>query len=96
MELVSNWSIKRREWLVEEQNTGFGREGAGDRDPLLLSATQLVRVAVGKLIELHAPEETVGLAGITAERESNIFPGSEVGKEGILLEDHGHSARPRR
>ncbi len=40
--------VERRQRLVEHDDVGFDREGAGDADPLALPAGQLVRVAVGE------------------------------------------------
>ena len=51
--LLAQLPVERRERLVEEQHLRLLRQRAGERDPLALSAGELVRPAVGKALELH-------------------------------------------
>ena len=44
-QLPAHLGVERRERLVEQQHLGLDREGPGQRDPLLLAAGQLVRIA---------------------------------------------------
>ncbi len=49
--------IERRDCLIEDQERGFQREGAGDRHPLALPAGELVRIAAEEaLIQAHRGE----------------------------------------
>ena len=49
--------VERGQRLVEEEDLGLDREGAGQRDPLLLAARQLVRVAVALVGQVDELEE---------------------------------------
>jgi hypothetical protein len=52
--------VERRERLVEQHDLGTGRERAGERDALALAAGQLVRVAVGLVLEADELERVAG------------------------------------
>ena len=49
LHFLAQLRIEVRKRLVEEQNSGFGRDGAGKRHALLLAARQLARIAVAHL-----------------------------------------------
>ena len=46
-QLYAHTGVQCRERLVEEQNLGLDREGAGDGYTLLLAAGELMRITVG-------------------------------------------------
>ena len=46
LELAAELEVERAERLVEEQHVGPVHERPGERDPLLLAAGQLVRLAL--------------------------------------------------
>ena len=56
-ELGADLDVERAERLVEQQHRGLVGEGAGEGDPLLLAAGELVGVAVAEAAEAHAVEQ---------------------------------------
>ena len=52
--LVGRGFIEIARRLVGNDNLGMGYDGTCDADPLLLTARQLARHAVGKFIQTHA------------------------------------------
>ena len=56
-DLADELGVERRRDLVEEHQLGLHREGAHDRDPLLLPAGQPVGVLVGLVAQAETPEQ---------------------------------------
>ena len=56
LHVVAGERIERRERLVHQQHRGIVGERAGDGDPLLHAAGEMVRVGVGELLELDQLE----------------------------------------
>src|SRR5580700_4947466 len=81
------------ERLVEQQHRRGGRDGAGQRDPLLLAAGQLVRVAPGQRAELDQRQDLRdaspggGLAHLAdAQRKRYVLRDGHVRPDGVGLE----------
>ena len=53
LEVLAQLGVERSEWLVEEEHGRRQHEGAGQGDPLLLSARQLRRPALLEPVEAH-------------------------------------------
>ncbi|MDT4852037.1 hypothetical protein FQZ97_862540 [compost metagenome] len=82
--------------LVTQQDLRLGGQGAGDADPLLLSAGQLRRVFVGVLAEAD-PRQQFGhprLHGAARQQPGQLQRQGDVGGDGLrrqqveVLEDH--------
>ncbi len=74
---------------------GVRDERAGERDPLLLPAGELVREAVGEVAESTSsrasgrPARGLGLAhAAPTQAESGVLQRAQVREEGVRLEDH--------
>ncbi len=86
--------IEGGEGLVEEDDLGAGRQGAGQGDPLLLPAGELVGVAAGQAGQADQFQQLVhpGAPAIRpGQPEGHVAPDAEVREEGALL---GHIADP--
>jgi hypothetical protein len=102
-DLADHLRVEGRRRLVEEHDLGLHREGAGDRDPLLLAARQLGRVLLRLLRDADALEELHrGLLGPVARplpdlrrRQHDVLEDGEVGEEVERLEDHPDLAADR-
>ena len=91
--------VEVAEGLVQQEAVGLGRQGAGQGDPLLLAAGELVGLASGQVRHLHAGEVRGGqLAPLGARHaahfrpELHVLPHGHVGPEGVVLEHHGRVA----
>ena len=78
--------------LVGEQHVGFGGEGAGDGDALLLATGELARVVPQALAEADAIEQVAGaFAGVRAafelQRQHDVLQGIEAVEQLERLED---------
>jgi hypothetical protein len=84
--------------LVEEDELGLGRQRAGERDALLLSAAELRGVAAGQVAEADEVERLAGALGATRPRESeaDVAEHVEVREQRVVLEDHADAAALRR
>ena len=90
--------------LVEEHHVRLHHQRAGDRDPLLLAARELVRVLVGLLLEPDAGQELVRPAlGLLlrhlpdpAGRERQVVDRGQVREQVELLEDDPDPLADRR
>ena len=95
--------VEVRQGLVHQADRRPGDDGAPQRDALLLAARELRRLAVEKRLE---PEEARGVSEprlalrrrlvAHLEAEDDVLRDREVGKEGVVLEDHGDAAPGRR
>ena len=59
-DLLARDSVEVTGRLVGQDDTGFGRQGAGDGNPLLLAARQLVRPVIHPIREPHRPQSLFG------------------------------------
>ena len=96
-ELAADLGVERGQRLVEEQHARLDREGAGERDALLLAARHLVRIAAGLGSEPDQVEHLVGLllAGgavhaAEAEAVGHVVPSRHVREQAVRLEDDPH------
>ena len=101
LQLAADQRIKRREWLVHQQDVGICRKGAGEADPLLHAARKLVGVFLrpgrqAHHVELFVDDATrVGpLGSAHLEGEPDVVAHGSPGQEGELLKHHGDPARP--
>jgi hypothetical protein len=85
--------IERRERLVEQEEPGLEREGAGQRHPLDLAAGELARAHVGAVVEPQARQPLAGDAsGISrrdapaAQAERDVLDHAEMIEEQAILE----------
>ena len=92
---VPELRVEGVEGLVEEEDGRLEHEDPGDRDPLLLAARELARVAVGEAAEgdeverLRHPVIPFGPRDLAhGEAVLHVAPDAQVGKEGVALEDH--------
>src|SRR5262249_55210979 len=53
LHLIARERVQRREWLVHKQHCGIVSERAGDRDPLLHTAGEMMRIGAGEILELN-------------------------------------------
>ena len=56
LHVVAGERIERRERLVHQQHGGIVGQRAGDGDPLLHAAGEMVRIGIGELLQLDQPE----------------------------------------
>ena len=103
LELAPQLEVERAERLVEEQHVGPVDQGPGERDPLLLAARQLVRLAAfvaGQVDELERfadpPRGLVLGDALALQAEGDVVADVEVGEERVVLEDHVDRALVRR
>src|SRR5204863_6240589 len=87
-----------REGLVEEEEPRLLRERARDREPLALTARELVGASLEPLAEADPREELSRAlaARLAAREELDLRQGAHVGEEGETLEDERHAAPLRR
>jgi hypothetical protein len=93
--------VQVAERLVHQDHHGLGGDGASERDPLLLAPRKLVRIPVVEVLEVQDPEDLAGPAapfrtGTLMQAEDDVLAHREVGKEGVVLEDHAHAPFLRR
>ena len=94
-DLISEMGVQVGEWLVHQYDDGLRSECPRQRDPLLLTSGQLVRIAVVAGRQVEAPKDLPGPArtmrlghGIEAER--HVLPHGEVREQGVVLKHHAH------
>ena len=94
LHLLAQIAVKRREWLVEEQQARLGDDGAGKRHALALATSQAtVQAPVAVLIGVDI-DETKGRRrrlkdGIDAAAAHPLIGGDQAGDDG------GEVLRPR-
>jgi hypothetical protein len=79
--------------FVEQQHARLGRQGAGERHPLLLAAGDLPhppRLVAGEVDQGERRADPPGgvLLGRPRQAEGDVLADGEVGEEGVVLEDH--------
>src|SRR5437773_2303309 len=86
--------------FIRPHDCGVVHEGAGDRDPLLLSCAELCRFVSGPSVELDLLHEDEGLsAGVLRgnlrheKGQLDVLGGREDGQEVVRLEHEPHPAR---
>jgi hypothetical protein len=89
--------------FVEEEQLRLLHDGAGDGHTLALPARQLPRPAFQQRLDLQALHsladallDFLGRHACIAQAEREILAHGHVWVEGVLLENHGHVARPGR
>ena len=89
--------VERGQRLVEQQQPGLGRHGAGQRDPLGLPARQRRWAVTGVVGQPDAFEPLTGAPprlglGHTAgpQPEGHVLDRGEVGEKQVVLEHHAH------
>ena len=102
-QLHPHLGVQRGERLVEQQHARLDGERAGQRDPLLLAAGELVGVAVGLLGEAHQVQHLAGRGRRSRlalprslQSERDVVERGQVREEAVGLEDHAHVALVRR
>jgi hypothetical protein len=92
--------VEGGERLVEQDHRGLRGERAGQRDPLLLPAGQLVRVSRRQggrqLDQLEHLAQPVAAATRTGQPEGDVVPDGEVGEQRTLLRHVADPALLRR
>lgn len=98
-ELEAAGGIKISERFVEQEKVRAGRQSAGERDALLLSAGErfgAAREEIGDVKEIGEFAGAIGTfgGGSAAEfgAESNVFGDRELREEGRVLEGHADAA----
>src|SRR5205085_12555711 len=91
-QLLANLRIDRAEWFVQQEHTWFRRQGAGNCDPLSLSARKLMRIAILKAFQsqqsqqlFHAWFDFSGAPFFYLQAESGGFEDVHVLETGIVL-----------
>ena len=93
-ELFPEAGVEAGEGFVHQDEGGFGGEGAGEGDALLLAAGELVGVAGFVSGEADHSQGCGGefAAAVFGDAESDIAGDGEVGEQGAFLEDHSDAA----
>ncbi|ELY62173.1 phenol hydroxylase [Natronolimnohabitans innermongolicus JCM 12255] len=91
----SELRVQVGEWLVHQEDVGVAHDGAGDRDPLALSAGHLVGHPIEHTLELDdvgglfdAPLDLLVVVRPQPEAEGDVLEDVHVGKQRDVLEDH--------
>ena len=101
LHVATDQRVERGERLVEHQDLGVGRERAGQTDPLLHAAGELVGVVV--LVALEADQVDHLLGAVAAvllalaphlETEGDVVDHLAVRQQAEVLEDHRDLAAP--
>ncbi len=94
LHLLAQLPIEGAERLVEQQQRGLVHQGAGQGDPLLLSAGELAGLALGEAGHLHHLEDVADPVGgrlafeaLLPKPVGDILGDGHVRKEGVILED---------
>ncbi len=96
LEAVADQRVERRERLVHQQDVGVGGERAGEADPLLHAAGELVRELVGPGVEIDHRQllgddrSRSALAhAAQLQAEADVLGHGAPGQQRELLEHHG-------
>jgi len=89
LEPEAHFVVQGGQGFVEEQESWFSGDGAGDGYALLLSAGQQGRVLVLQCFEVHEFQQLVYdlPIGVFGQCEFQLFADGHMGKEGEILED---------
>ena len=84
--------------LVQQHQLGRGSERACERDALLLSAGELVRIAAFEPVETDDREQLghAACAHAAGKSEADVARDGEVREQRVVLEDHPDTPRLRR
>ena len=97
MKLAPCSTINGGERLIEQEDGGIAREGARDRDALLLPTREGCRASIFKAFEVNLREESMGTCFPLADREmtersQDIARSRHVGKKRVALEDKANAS----
>jgi len=99
LHLVAQLFVERAHRLVEEQDAGFGDEGAGEGDALALAARQLMDTAAGLAGQPHQVERRLRLLAplfgrhlAQLEAVFDVLDDAHMREQRIVLEDRRHRA----
>src|SRR5690606_10355511 len=86
-------SVQIGERLIQQNQGGFGRQRAGQRNPLLLTTRQLVRVIIRQVLQVHQVEQLryfLATFGFTQglQAEANVVGNGQVREQSVVLEHH--------
>src|SRR6185369_12435083 len=86
--------VKCRKGLVHQQQAGVGQNGAPQGNALLFPARQVGNATIQEPCQLQHLDQRSEVDGTVFERTAfesvkQVVPDAEVGKEGVLLKDHG-------
>ena len=103
LHLLAQLQVERAERLVEQQDARAVDQRAGERDPLLLAARELARLAPvepGEADELedfeHALPQLAAAHALAAQPEGDVLEDRQVREERVALEDRVDVALVRR
>src|SRR4029453_13269882 len=89
------------QWLVHQKNFRIIGQRAGDPDPPLHAARELMRVSAGKRAQPHQVEHAAGLRlalepghATVLRTEHHVVEDRAPRQEGVLLEDHRRGRTP--
>ena len=95
--------VEGAEGLVEQEHRRLVDQGAGEGDPLLLAARELMGVAVAEAAEADAVEQLLAPAGALGRRhfadlqwELDVLAHAHVAEDRVVLEDEADPPRLRR
>lgn len=85
--------IQRVEWFVKQDCTGSWRQGTGKGDTLLLASGKLVWVTVTEFGKAdgrkQARDTRIAFGAWEAfDPKGNVLRSAQMGKQGVVLEDH--------
>ena len=82
------------EGLIQQHQGAARGQGAGQGQPLALTAGEFVGIAALEALQAEQLQQPGRTAGVLAalEAKAGVAPGIEVGEEGVVLKDHAHPA----
>ena len=93
--LNAQLGVEVRERLVHQQNARLDDKGAGQRNALLLTAGELVGLALGEVSDLHQLQRLLnagtdlGLGDFTGlQTVGDVLFHGQMGENGVVLKDH--------
>jgi len=96
--VLAKLGVEVAQRLVEQQHARLERHGAGQRDPLLLAAAELVDAAVAQLRQVHEVQRAaharrdVGAGhGLQLQAEGDVLGDGHVRPDRVGLEHHAHA-----
>jgi hypothetical protein len=83
--------VQRRERLVEQEDAGLERQGAGHAHALALASRERAGPPVGRVADPEALQQLLGpfaalAPGQAAHRVGHVLPGAQVPEQGVVLE----------
>src|SRR5262249_29431810 len=97
LHLLAELEIQRAERLVEEQYARLAHEGPGERDPLLLPAGELPRLALSEPPQADEVEnlldprsDRLARLALPPQAEGDVLEQGQVRKERVALENRVH------